>query len=405
MVEGLPSGVVGVTFPVVVMTIGVEMVPNGAAGIIVAVVPGVDAERVLRTVDNVGTGIEVTEGDGRAGSLGGCGAGMVVPGTSDAKDVAGCADSARIGVAVLPGGGVEDADVVGGADIDGVVPIVPAIGEGEVTGAAGVPGAIWPAGVEQVTTVPGIVGSEASGTGANVVPGAPGWVATENGLGPLSGDVTIVPGVDERPMAVVPMVETCARLALQPNSRAAANKRRMAIASSVQDLACLRLTHRDLAAFRQVDHRIKDDQIARLDAVVHFDFRAEVTRDSDLLQMSGAILDDGDMQAVLIEYNRIGRYDHGWCLARDEQLDGAIDPGTKRAVRIGNVDLCQQRSAAGLQRTRYARDLAGKAPIRNFGDTDHRVDTGSKPKGFVLGHEHLGADHVRVHQRVHEGRS
>jgi hypothetical protein len=55
------------------------------------------------------------------------------------------------------------------------------------------------------------VGSEASGTGASVVSGTAGWVVAENGLGPLSGDVTIAPGVDERPMAVVPMVETCAR--------------------------------------------------------------------------------------------------------------------------------------------------------------------------------------------------
>jgi hypothetical protein len=61
--------------------------------------------------------------------------------------------------------------------------------------------------------VPGAVGSEASGTGANVVSGTPGWVVAENGLGPLSGEVTMVPGVDESPMAVVPMVETCARLA------------------------------------------------------------------------------------------------------------------------------------------------------------------------------------------------
>ena len=76
------------------------------------------------------------------------------------------------------------------------------------------------------------MGSDAKGTGARVVAGAPGWVVAENGLGPLSGDVTIAPGVDESPMAVVPMVETCARLALQPNSRAAANKRRIAIASS-----------------------------------------------------------------------------------------------------------------------------------------------------------------------------
>jgi len=74
---------------------------------------------------------------------------------------------------------------------------------------------------------------------------------------------------------------------------------------------------------------------------VHFDLRAEVTRNRDLLQMDGAILHDRDMQAVLIEYNRVGRYDHRWCLARDKQLDSAIDPGTERAVRIGDVDLGQ----------------------------------------------------------------
>jgi hypothetical protein len=105
----------------------------------------------------------------------------------------------------------------------------------DVTGTAGVPGAICPVGVEQVTTVPGVVGSEASGTGASVVTGAPGWVVAENGLGPLSGEVTIVPGVDDSPIAVVPIVDTCARPALQPSSRAVAvnSKRRIATPSSV----------------------------------------------------------------------------------------------------------------------------------------------------------------------------
>jgi hypothetical protein len=70
---------------------------------------------------------------------------------------------------------------------------------------------ICPVGVEQLTTVPGVVGSEASGTGANVVSGVLGCVVAENGLGPYKGEVTIVAGVDGRPMAVVPMVETCAR--------------------------------------------------------------------------------------------------------------------------------------------------------------------------------------------------
>jgi hypothetical protein len=224
VVEVLPSGVVGEIFPVVVGTIGVGMVPNGAAGVIavgdivvadnivVAVPPDMDEEKVLDTVDGAGMGTAVMEGDGRGGTAGGCGAGMVEPGKSVMNDVAGCADSVSNGAVGLPIVDVEKvggaADVVGAAEADGIVPVVPPSADMDVTGTTGVPGAICPVGVEQVTTVPGVVGSEASGTGANVVSGVPAWVATENGLGPLSGDVTIVPGVDESPMAVVPMVET-----------------------------------------------------------------------------------------------------------------------------------------------------------------------------------------------------
>lgn len=71
---------------------------------------------------------------------------------------------------------------------------------------------------EQLTLVPAMVGSSASGTGARVVTGVPGSAAAENGLGPVRGDDTIVPGVDGIPMAVVPMVETCARQPLPPSS-------------------------------------------------------------------------------------------------------------------------------------------------------------------------------------------
>jgi hypothetical protein len=199
-------------FPVVVMTIGVGMVPNGATGVIVAVEAG---------LATVGTGIAVMEGDGGVCITGGSGAGIA---TTEAVGTI---------TTVLPFVEVEEVagtgGVVGAETIAGIVPVVPAIEDREVTGTAGIPGVIWPVGVEQVTTVPGVVGSEASGTGANVVSGAPGWVVAEKGLGPLSGEVTIVPGVDESPMAVVPMVETCARLALGPNSKAAAmnSKRRM----------------------------------------------------------------------------------------------------------------------------------------------------------------------------------
>lgn len=71
----------------------------------------------------------------------------------------------------------------------------------------------------QTTTVPGVVGSEASGTGASVVSGTPGSVVAENGPGLLSGEVTIAPGTVGRPIAVVPIVATCASPGAQPNSR------------------------------------------------------------------------------------------------------------------------------------------------------------------------------------------
>jgi hypothetical protein len=218
--EGLPSGIVGGMFPVVVTTIGVGIVPNGAAGIITDVGTG------LITINGVGTGIAVMGGDGGFCITGGSCAGIAVT------------EAVGTTITVLPFAEVEElavtADAIGIAEFDAVVPAVPAIDDKDVTGTVGVPGVICPVGVEHVTTVPGIVGSEASGTGANVVSGGPGWVVAENGPGPLSGEVTIAPGVDDSPMAVVPMVETCARLALGPNSRAAVmnSKRRIVIVSS-----------------------------------------------------------------------------------------------------------------------------------------------------------------------------
>ena len=212
--------------PVVLLTNGVGIVPKGVVGIIVVdsvMVDGVNVA-VLLAID-VAMGAALMEGGDGAGIAGVC-AGAVEPGIVDMNDVAGCADSARIGAVVLSGA----ADIVGAAGIDGGVPV-----DTEVTVTVGVPGPICPVGVEQVTTVPGVVGSDASGIGASVVSAVPGWVVAENGLGPLSGDVTIVPGVDGRPMAVLPMVETCARQALQPASKMAVDvnsKRRIANPSS-----------------------------------------------------------------------------------------------------------------------------------------------------------------------------
>jgi hypothetical protein len=242
VVEGLPTEGTGDMVPVVLPTMDVGMVPNGVEDIavvdgVIAVEPrAMDVDTVPGTVDGAGTVGIVMEGGGR--TAGGGGAGIVEPEKSDMNGVAGCADSVRNGAIPLLVVDAEEAagaaGIVGAPVTGGIGPVVPPIADMEVTGTAGVPGVICPVGVEQVTTVPGVVGSDASGSGANVVSGAPGWVVAENGLGPLSGEVTIVPGVDESPMAVVPMVETCARLALQSNRRAAAmnSKRRIAIGSS-----------------------------------------------------------------------------------------------------------------------------------------------------------------------------
>lgn len=74
-------------------------------------------------------------------------------------------------------------------------------------------------GGAQTTTVPGVVGLEASGTGASVVSGAPGSVVAENGPGLLSGEMTTAPGTVGRLIAVLPVVATWASLGRQPSCR------------------------------------------------------------------------------------------------------------------------------------------------------------------------------------------
>jgi hypothetical protein len=246
-VDEVPSGTVGEVIPVVLATIGVGMVPNAAGvvavdGIVVIVVvpPAMNGGTVLGIVAVDGVGVLVDAEDVGGGASTGAatanvgGIGIVEPGIVDRKDVAGWADRKNgVGAVALPvvdpGETGGDADIVDVADPDGAVPAVPPAADIDVT-TTGVPGVISPDGVAQVTTVPGVVGFKASGTGAGVVPGAPGWVVAENGLGPLSGEDWIAAGVDGRPMAVVPMVEICARQAWAPSSK-------VAVASSTRRIA------------------------------------------------------------------------------------------------------------------------------------------------------------------------
>jgi len=99
-VDGLPSGVEGEMLPVVVGTIGVGMVPNDEPGIIDDIVvaddagaaglPGIGVATAPSTIDEVGTGTAVREGDGGGGTAGGGGAGMVESAKTLVADVSGC---------------------------------------------------------------------------------------------------------------------------------------------------------------------------------------------------------------------------------------------------------------------------------------------------------------------------
>ena len=145
VVDELPSGDTGDMVPVVLTTIDEGMVPSGVDGIaivddvIVAVVPGMNVETVLGTIDGTGTGAGVFEGSGGGGTASG-GTGMVEPGKTVKADVSGCWENVNGAVAI---GG--SADVVGAAAIDGVVPIVVPIadmeGVVEIAVTVGVPGA------------------------------------------------------------------------------------------------------------------------------------------------------------------------------------------------------------------------------------------------------------------------
>jgi hypothetical protein len=197
VVDGLPSGDTGDMVPVALPRMSKGMLPGNVAGVIasdgivvvddivVAAVPCTEVEIVPIAVD--GTTIGAVVADGRADAAGGNVAGKVKFDT-DRNVVAGCAENVRY------------------------------------------------RNGEQVTTVPGVAGYEAIGTGASVVSGVPARVVAENGLGPFNGEITIAPGVVARPMDVVPRVETCARQAVQHASRVTivSSKRRIGITPSAR---------------------------------------------------------------------------------------------------------------------------------------------------------------------------
>jgi hypothetical protein len=191
----LPRGVIGAMVPIVLPVIGAEVVADGPNGIAVVLVLAVGATVVPSATMVPGATIDP--------------GGKIVPPRR-----------------IVPGGTtVPSATIVPGGAVKAEAPLVLDVGLA-VTGADEVvcvenDDVVCTDTGEQLTLVPGAVGSSASGTGARVVAGAPGCVTAENGLGPVRGDDTIAPGVEGIPMDVVPMVEICAMQALPPSSNAA----------------------------------------------------------------------------------------------------------------------------------------------------------------------------------------
>ena len=201
---------------------GISGVESGEAAALVSALPGAAVHEPL--------GVALPSG----------GAGGMVPVVLPATDpmiVTGIA-AGRVGARLV------DGVLVNPAIEDGAIGIVmlpngPVVAVGLVGTAVLVDVTLWTEGEssttrgEQLTLVPGIVGSVASGGEASVVTGAPGTVTAEkrleNGPGPLRGDETIAPGVVGSAIAVLPIVDTCASQRLLTTNSATVMQRSVRI--------------------------------------------------------------------------------------------------------------------------------------------------------------------------------
>jgi hypothetical protein len=79
--------------------------------------------------------------------------------------------------------------------------------------------------------------------------------------------------------------------------------------------------------------------VPRFHAVAHLDLRSEIARHRYFPDVGDPILDDRHLQAVAIEDDGIRRDQQRLRLARNLEVDRAINTGGQRAVRVRVVDL------------------------------------------------------------------
>src|SRR5258708_38808197 len=103
-------------------------------------------------------------------------------------------------------------------------------------------------------------------------------------------------------------------------------------------------------AIGEIDWRTKDDMLARPPSGIHFHPRAEIARHSNVADLGLVVPDHCDLKTVAVEDEGLCRNEEGRRLARYLELDRAVNAGRQRTVRIGNIDLGQERARAALQR-------------------------------------------------------
>ena len=94
-----------------------------------------------------------------------------------------------------------------------------------------------------------------------------------------------------------------------------------------------------LATIDEIDPGVEDHLIARFDTIAQLQRRSLIARHRYISDMHDAAVDHGDLQAVAVEDDCFGRHQHRVYLARDMQLDRAIDPRCQRPIGIRNVNL------------------------------------------------------------------
>src|SRR6202047_5064176 len=116
-----------------------------------------------------------------------------------------------------------------------------------------------------------------------------------------------------------------------------------------------------LAALDEVDLGIEDDHVTFLDAIAYFHLRPQIPCHGYFSNVGVTTLDHGDLQAVTIENDRLGRHQNRRRVMRNVKLDRAIGPGLQRAVWMWSVDFGQQRARTRIQRIGDSRHFAGES--------------------------------------------